>query len=209
MGKENISSRKLQSNETRNKIFDTAKNLFLEHGFENVSVDSIVDAAGVSKGSFYVHFESKDILPSIYINDYINNVDLDYKIYLEDKDSKASTSEILILVTEKIAELMASKIGCDIMKSLYKSHITKSVDTNYSMIYSRELYKVYADILERGHRLGDVRSDIPVDTLAKHMILALRGITFEWCVQDSDFNLKEHYIKHIELIMNGIIINSL
>lgn len=205
MGKDKISNRKLQANETRNRIFETAKQLFLENGFENVSVDSIVDAAGVSKGSFYVHFESKDMLPSIFINDYINNVDLDYKIYLEDKDNKAPTSEILILVTEKIAEHMAGKIGCDIMKTLYKSHISKSIDTNYSMIYSRELYKVYADILERGLHLGDVRSDIPVDTLAKHMILALRGITFEWCVQDSDFNLKEQYIKHIELLMNGII----
>ncbi len=68
---------------------------------------------------------------------------------------------------------------------------------------------MYADILERGLRLGDVRSDIPVDTLAKHMILALRGITFEWCVQDSDFNLKEQYLKHIELLMNGILVHSL
>ncbi|MDD4113644.1 MAG: TetR/AcrR family transcriptional regulator [Herbinix sp.] len=207
MGKENISSRKLQANETRNKIYETAKKLFLEHGFENVSVDSIVEAAGVSKGSFYVHFKSKDVLPSIFINDYINNADLDYKIYLEDKDSKVPTSEVLILVTGRIAELMDGRIGCDIMKNIYKSHITKSIDTNYSMIYSRELYKVYVDILERGLRLGDVKSDIPVDTLAKHLILALRGITFEWCIQDSDFNLKEQYITHIELLMHGILIH--
>lgn len=207
MGKENISSRKLQANETRNKIYETAKKLFLEHGFENVSVDSIVEAAGVSKGSFYVHFKSKDVLPSIFINDYINNADLDYKIYLEDKDSKVPTSEVLILVTGRIAELMDGRIGCDIMKNIYKSHITKSIDTNYSMIYSRELHKVYVDILERGLRLGDVKSDIPVDTLAKHLILALRGITFEWCIQDSDFNLKEQYITHIELLMHGILIH--
>lgn len=56
------SSRKLKAAETRQRIFETARRLIMEHGFENVSVDSIVEAAGVAKGSFYVHFESKDAL---------------------------------------------------------------------------------------------------------------------------------------------------
>jgi AcrR family transcriptional regulator len=208
MGKDKISNRELQANKTRNKIYETAKKLFMEHGFDNVSVDSIVNAAGVSKGLFYVYFESKDILPSIFINDYIKNVDLDYKIYLEDNENNVTTYEIMMLVTERIAELMSGKIGCDIMKNLYKAHITKSIDTNYSMIYSKELYKVYADILERGFLRGDIKVDLPVDTLAKHMILALRGITFEWCVQDPNYNLKEQFILHMEILMNGVLKQS-
>ena len=53
-----MSKRKLQAMETKKKIFETAQHLILEHGFENVSVDSIVKAADVSKGTFYVHIKS-------------------------------------------------------------------------------------------------------------------------------------------------------
>ena len=62
MEKKSISKRTLQAVETKKKIFEAARQLVIKHGIENVSVDSIVEAATVSKGAFYVHFESKDAL---------------------------------------------------------------------------------------------------------------------------------------------------
>lgn len=49
------SNRKTKAIETKNKIYRSANQLFREYGLENVSVDSIVEMAGVSKGAFYVH----------------------------------------------------------------------------------------------------------------------------------------------------------
>jgi AcrR family transcriptional regulator len=40
----------------------SARALFLERGYENTSVDDVVDRAGLSKGAFYHHFRSKDEL---------------------------------------------------------------------------------------------------------------------------------------------------
>ena len=205
MKNEKITKRKIQAAETRRKIYQSAKSLFLEHGVEKVSVDSIVEAAGVSKGSFYVHYESKDVLASILITDYVHEIDSEYKIYLESINNEVPASDFLILMVEKIAEIIASKIGHRDMKTLYKSHITKTIDTNYSISYDRELYKMFGDILERGIRQGEFRSDIPVVTLANHFVLAMRGITFEWCIQYPDFNLKEQFLIHFEILLNGII----
>jgi AcrR family transcriptional regulator len=39
---------------------DAAEALFLEKGFASASVDEIVKAADVAKGTFYLHFKSKD-----------------------------------------------------------------------------------------------------------------------------------------------------
>lgn len=39
---------------------DAAQALFLERGFAATSVDEIVKAADVAKGTFYLHFKSKD-----------------------------------------------------------------------------------------------------------------------------------------------------
>jgi AcrR family transcriptional regulator len=40
-------------------ILDTAEKLFFERGYEETSVQDILDAMGLSKGGFYHHFDSK------------------------------------------------------------------------------------------------------------------------------------------------------
>lgn len=200
-----INKRKIQAAETKRKLYDNAKRLFLEHGVDSVSVDSIVKAAGVAKGSFYVHFESKDNLASILLTDYVNDVDSEYKVFLDSKFNEETASNLLILMAEKIAEVIEDKIGYDKMKVLYKSHITNTNYTWYSMSYNRKLYKMFSDILEKGIAEEEFRTDISVDTLANHLILAMRGITFEWCIRYPNFNLKEQYLTHYKILLNGII----
>lgn len=43
----------------REKIVQSARRLFNQHGFENVSVDQIMEAAELTLGGFYSYFESK------------------------------------------------------------------------------------------------------------------------------------------------------
>jgi AcrR family transcriptional regulator len=47
-----ITKRQLQAMETRNKLFETAKQLFMKHGFETVTIDEIVEEAVRLKGLF-------------------------------------------------------------------------------------------------------------------------------------------------------------
>ena len=45
---------------TRNRLYATAETLFMQYGFDNVSVDRIVEEAGLAKGTFYVRFKTKE-----------------------------------------------------------------------------------------------------------------------------------------------------
>jgi AcrR family transcriptional regulator len=47
---------------TRTTLIDAASTLFAAKGYDAVAVDTIVQEAGVSKGAFYHHFDSKDDL---------------------------------------------------------------------------------------------------------------------------------------------------
>ena len=59
--------RKLQAQETRNRIFDIAVKLIERDGFEKISIEQISGKAQVSIGAFYHHFVSKsDLLLEIY-----------------------------------------------------------------------------------------------------------------------------------------------
>jgi len=204
MSKVKVNKRKKQAAETKMKIYEAAKQLFLEKNIDDVSVDSIVEKAGVSKGSFYVHYESKAALVFILIKDYVGEIDMDYKTYLKSISQDRSTFDIIILLTEKTADILANKIGHDNMKWLYKSHFTGSISSEPTMSFNRELYKMFDEVLSDGIRKGEIRSDIPSTILASHLILAIRGITFEWCIRYPDFNLKEECIKHMDILLRGI-----
>jgi AcrR family transcriptional regulator len=54
--------RRLSAEERRESILHAANNVFGEHGFENVRIDEVAAAAGISKALIYEHFESKQEL---------------------------------------------------------------------------------------------------------------------------------------------------
>lgn len=47
---------------TRDHLVNEATRLFAERGFDATSVEAVLDAAGVSRGSLYHHFKGKDAL---------------------------------------------------------------------------------------------------------------------------------------------------
>ena len=73
----NNETRLAKSNENKNKIIEVALNLINEKGFDNVSVSEITKEAGVSKGAFYIHFESKEDLIEKQISMYFDDSKLE------------------------------------------------------------------------------------------------------------------------------------
>lgn len=49
-------------NKTKRRIFTTAIKLFAEKGYESTGIEEITAVAGVAKGSLYYHFETKEEL---------------------------------------------------------------------------------------------------------------------------------------------------
>ena len=60
--------------ERREEILQTAQGLFYTQGYENTSVQNIIDAVGIAKGTFYHYFDSKQDLLDELIADITQNV---------------------------------------------------------------------------------------------------------------------------------------
>ena len=56
--------KKKNAKNTKGKIVSAAWKLFYEQGYDNTTVEEIVEASGTSRGSFYHYFEGKDALLS-------------------------------------------------------------------------------------------------------------------------------------------------
>ena len=196
--------RKVQGAETKKKLYEIAERLFTERHFSDVNVEDITDEAGITKGAFYVHFESKDALIAILIADYAARADTDYKTFVETLPDDMPAPKVLLALTKKIADELVDTIGCENMKKIYQMLLTGTVDTEAVKGYGRELYLLFYSILDKGIRRGEITSSLPPEALSRHFVMAIRGVSYEWCIRYPDFDLKTQSRAHFELILKGI-----
>jgi AcrR family transcriptional regulator len=71
------------------EFITTAEALFLEKGFENTSVDDIVNRLGVAKGLFYYYFDSKEDLLVAITGRILDEVQSTISSAMERKDATA------------------------------------------------------------------------------------------------------------------------
>src|SRR5580692_10559777 len=65
--------------QVRKKIVDSARRLFNQHGFESVSVDSIMANAGLTRGGFYSYFDSKSDLYAEVMRCFFTDPDWEHR----------------------------------------------------------------------------------------------------------------------------------
>jgi AcrR family transcriptional regulator len=62
-----MSLREEQKRLTRNRIIASARRAFAENGYASTSIDDIVRVAGVSRGTFYLHFKNRsEVLAELF-----------------------------------------------------------------------------------------------------------------------------------------------
>lgn len=204
MRKKKPDKRKMQGAETRKRLYDIAKRMFSEKNYDEVMIEDITDEAGITPGAFYTHFESKDALIAVIIAEGIASADADYMAFLATLPADLPSPEVLLALTEKIADVLTNDFGCENMRKLYQLLMAGTVDTEAAKSYGRKLYSLLIDILERGILRGEFKSSFTAQALARHYVAAFRGIFFEWCLHHPDFDLKEQAVEHCRMILEGI-----
>lgn len=57
--------------QTRTRIVECARILFNRHGYENVTIDMVMEAAKLTRGGFYNHFKSKEELFAAAVSSFL------------------------------------------------------------------------------------------------------------------------------------------
>ena len=195
---------KEQGAETKKRLFGCAEKLFQQYDYKDVSVEAITKAAGVTKGTFYVHFDSKDTLYIALFSTYVEHLDLDYTAFLDSLPPDLPVADTLMSFVGEIIDLMVDKVGYENLRTVYQLQLTNALDMHTITGYSREIYKLFNDILDRGIQRGEFKTSLPLEILTKHFVMAIRGLTYEWCIRYPDFNLKEQVLALYKLLLFGI-----
>ena len=208
MKKETSNYKNKKGEETKRKLLKSATQLFEKYDFTNVTVDAIVHAAGVSKGTFYIYFESKDALIANILSDYVTVVDSEYKNHLGSITPGTKADDIMLSLIAKISDVLVNTIGRDNMSIIYKLQLDKTFNTDSIKGYNRDLYQIFSDVIQLGLNQGIFNTKIPLQTITNHFVMAIRGISYEWCIRYPNFDLKEQALLHFQFLLKGIAVKK-
>jgi TetR/AcrR family fatty acid metabolism transcriptional regulator len=183
MKKENLTSRDLQAMETRRKIFNTAAQLITEKGFDHVTVEEICKKSGVAKGLFYHYFNSKaDIVIETYM-------DVDNKFSAEVMALPATTPYDRVIYAVSFQARYAKAKGLEFVKQIYKHQL--DTGTSFFISEDRAFFRLIRDAIREGQQKNQLRSDFSAEVLTRLALSISRGITYDWCLHDGDYDIEE------------------
>jgi len=161
-----IQERKEREKERRREeILDAAQRVFVEKGLTIATVDDIVTAAELSKGTLYLYFESKE---DIYLALMQRGLRLLRSKFGEIISGGNSVVKTLRQLDEAYKEFYyTQKHYFRMMNSYHQSNVHRQVSEGMKEEYAAESRKNWEQIIElfsRGVREGKIRDDInPID----------------------------------------------
>lgn len=159
---------------TREQLMDAAEALILDHGFAGTSVDRIIEDAGVTKGTFFYHFDSKRELAHALVERY-SRLDLEHletNMARAEKLARDPLQQLLIFVglfEEAAGGLVEPYPGCLFASYCYESQLfdreIHAVIEDNVAVWRRELGAKLAEVAERHPPRMEVDLESLCDTL--------------------------------------------
>jgi AcrR family transcriptional regulator len=180
-----MTRRKLQSLESRKRIFDAAIDLIRKKGFDNVTVEQICKEANVSVGLFYNYFASKD---DIIIEQFIK-VDNIYEELADRIKGKKGIRKLLGFIRLQL-RIVPPILGRDLVRNVYRSLIMTDKSAEKMLGQSRFLYVLILETIKEAQELNELPR-INSREIAKDIVILMRGIIYNMLLYKHDFNLEK------------------
>lgn len=196
--KETLSKQQQKSQETKSRIFKAAKTILQKQGYERLSIKNICDEAGVSNGSFYHHFKTKDDLLSYYIEEQPSiNPDL------LDLPESADEAKIAIIHVYLNYAKYARELGVEFIANYY----TPKNQALNPEIRTERPYPIVTveNYLRKAIDAGVLTPKIPLEDILTDIRMLIIGNVFEWCLHngETDFegNIRRSFSKYLDSVL--------
>lgn len=179
---------------TKDMIITAAEKLFIEKGFEKVSIQDIANETKLSKGAIYHHYKSKDDIIKQFIERHSN---MQRKMLMEiiDSDDGRTAKELFINLMEKIFDLHEDRL-----KEIPKDYNIKSPDIVYTHLQRSMMgdAPVIAKLIERGNQDSSFSVESPLECAEVFLILVnvWLDVSIVPCTQDK-LRKKALYLQHV------------
>ena len=168
----------------KEKIIEAAWELFMEQGYEQTTLQEILDRAGTSKGAFYHHFRAKEDL----LFRMAWYFDQDYDGWLERQAPDRSAMEKLydyIIYSSAAVEQSQYR---PFLPQLYGYEVMTE-GHRYILDESREYFQIIYTLFREGIRNGEVRDNRSAHDYAAAVTGLQRGLTYNWLLTQCQYSL--------------------
>ena len=191
-----LSKQQLKSKETKAKIFRAAKHILQKKGYEQLSIKNICEEAGVSNGSFYHHFKTKDDLLSYYIEEQTSiNPD-----FLDLPSNSAEAKEAIVRVYLNYVHY-CEELGVEFMSNYY----TPKNQSLNPLIRTERPYPIVTvqNYLEKAIRAGVITPRLALDDITTDIRMIVIGNVFEWCLKSGNADFEGNMKRSLETYLSG------
>ncbi|MBI3799126.1 MAG: TetR/AcrR family transcriptional regulator [Deltaproteobacteria bacterium] len=190
------SRRERKKERTRQEIYRAAMELFVVRGFDAVTVEDICQAADVAKGTFFLHFPTKDAL----LLEYGAQVTGELEEVLSAHRSGA------ISALRKMLGFLAERTlkHADIVRLVVREVMTRPTALVSATEQSRDLVYLLATVVRQGQVSGELRHRVEPRLAAGIITAAYFAIITEWVRCGGKFDLAGAVQQSLDVVFNGL-----
>lgn len=178
---------KKSSRNTRGRIVAAAWQLFYEQGYENTTVDEIVESSETSKGSFYHYFGGKDAL----LGTLSDLFDEKYESLQETMDPNMPALDKLLFLNSELFRLIENSVSLDLLARLLSTQLVTSGE-KHLLNHKRTYYRMLRRTIAQGQERGEIATRHSVSDLVKRYALCERALLYDWCLCSGEYSLRDY-----------------
>ena len=178
---------KKNTRNTRSRIVSAAWKLFYEQGYDDTTVEEIVEESGTSKGSFYHYFSGKDALLSS-LSDLFDDK---YQELIPTLEEDMDSFDKLMYLNQELFLMIDNSVSLDLVARMYSSQLVTAGE-KHLMDHNRLYYKLLRQIVSEGQKKGELRDDATVNEIVKAYALCERALIYDWCISNGDYSLSQY-----------------
>lgn len=191
--------KKKNSRNTKGKIVSAAWQLFYRQGYDDTTIDEIVEASATSRGSFYHYFDGKDALLSSL--SYL--FDEKYEELMETMDMSLSPIDKLIFLNQELFGMIENTVSVDLLCQLFSSQLVTKGE-RHLLNTNRTYYKLLRQITVEGQEQGSFKENLSVNDITKAYAMFERGLMYDWCLCNGDYSLCQYSAVMLPLFLEGL-----
>ena len=189
---------KKNTRNTRSRIVSAAWKLFYEQGYDDTTVEEIVEESGTSKGSFYHYFGGKDAL----LGSLSDLFDDKYQALIPTISEDMDSFDKLMYLNQELFLMIDNSVPLDLVARMYSSQLVTAGE-KHLMDHNRLYYKLLRQTVSDGQQKGELRSDATVNEIVKAYALCERALIYDWCISNGDYSLSQYGKKMMPIFLES------
>jgi TetR/AcrR family fatty acid metabolism transcriptional regulator len=185
---------------TRERIINSAKNLFAEQGYQKTTIVDISRQAGLSEAALYEYFQGKEDLlltiPDLWVSELLR--DLEDQLF----GIKGALNKLRKFLWWYMRRVERAPLDAKIVYLFLKTNANFMTTEVYSNV--RKLYAYLVDIFEEGIENGEIKATIN-SRLARDVLVGIMDhqIT-RWLLKDMAYSLFDELEAIFEIMVDGL-----